>query len=592
MKYKFNFLCCAILFVTNITAQNDVWRNKIEEAVLQSFERGNTDVEIFVLMREQANLDLIPAAASKTQKGEQTYHLLRGVAERHQKNIQIFLQTNQIDFQSFWIVNCLFLKTNFEITKQLAQREDVAQIINNPTSRLHTIAVELPKNNIDTAWGLKVIRADSVWALGITGAGVTVGGADTGYDWLHPAVKPKYRGWNAATNSANHHYNWHDAIHTLRGTNPCGSNAQTPCDDNGHGTHTVGTMTGRGDTAVIGVAPSARWIGARNMDAGVGSLASYVECFEWFLAPTNLLNQHATPSLAPHVINNSWYCDTTEGCNASNFAVLERAMNATRAAGIVVVVSVGNAGPNCSSATGPPGFFSKAFSVGATQQNDTIAGFSSRGAVTIDGSNRLKPDISAPGVAINSAVLNNAYRRISGTSMAGPHVAGVVALMISANPLLAGQVDTIEWIIRRTAKPLRSSQSCGAVSGATIPNNTYGWGRIDALAAVRAAQVWRPRSNATNEKISNWGMRVFPNPAADFLHVYIRRDVAQNADYTEGGAMMQIFNLSGQMVFVAENDGEQSDFYTYNIASLSSGWYVWKMRVGDKIQTGKVQIIR
>ncbi len=589
MKYNFFFLLSIFFLATNAKAQENNWRNKIHQSILESVENNNSHAAIFVLMREQANLDLIPAHASKTQKGEQTYQLLRGVAERSQKDIQDFLQTNQIDFQSFWIVNSLFLKTNFHIIKQLAQREDVAQIINNPTSRLQTLETTMPKNNIDTAWGLKVIRADSVWALGVTGAGVTVGGADTGYDWLHPAIKPKYRGWNATTNTATHDYNWHDAIHTLRGTNPCGSNAQTPCDDNGHGTHTVGTMTGRGDTAVIGVAPSARWIGARNMDAGVGSLASYVECFQWFLAPTNLANQQANPSLAPHVINNSWYCDTTEGCNATNFAILEQAMNATRAAGIVVVVSVGNAGPNCSSATGPPGFFSKAFSVGATQQNDSIANFSSRGPVTIDGSNRLKPDISAPGVAINSSVLGSAYRRMNGTSMAGPHVAGVVALMISANPRLAGQVDTIEWIIRRTAKPLRSSQSCGTVSGATIPNNTYGWGRIDALAAVRAAQAWRPQSNATIEKKSVDFIQVFPNPATDILHVWIKHDFEQ---VTEGGATLQLFNLNGQMVFSAEQEATKKDFYTYSTASLTTGLYIWKMQIGNKIATGKIFVTR
>ena len=123
--------------------------------------------------------------------------------------------------------------------------------------------------------------------------------------------------------------------------------------------------------------------------------------------------------------------------------------------------------------------------VGATDSGDNIASFSSRGPVTVDGSNRLKPDVSAPGVNIRSSVPGNGYAGgWSGTSMAGPHVVGVVALLISAHPELRGQVDGIERIIEHTAVPRTNSESCGGVSSTEIPNNTYGWGRVDALAAL------------------------------------------------------------------------------------------------------------
>ena len=182
------------------------------------------------------------------------------------------------------------------------------------------------------------------------------------------------------------------------------------------------------------------------------------------------------------MINNSWYSDATEG--TTNLFVFQTAVENLRAAGVVVVVSAGNQGSGCSTITSPA-IYDASFAVGATDSGDNIAGFSSRGPVTVDGSNRLKPNVSAPGVNIRSSVPVNSYAGgWSGTSMAGPHVVGLVALLISAHPELKGRVDGIERIIEHTAVPRTSSQSCGSVPGTAIPNNIYGWGRVDALAAL------------------------------------------------------------------------------------------------------------
>jgi subtilisin family serine protease len=240
----------------------------------------------------------------------------------------------------------------------------------------------------------------------------------------------------------------------------------------------MGTMVGDdGASNQIGVAPDARWIGCRNMNEnGEGTPASYAECFEFFVAPTRIDGSDPDPARAPHVINNSWICPPAEGCIDPN--ALESVVQNTRAAGIVVVTSAGNDGPGCSSIDSPPGIYDVAVTVGATNDTDAIWGQSSRGGVSVDGSQRLKPNLTAPGVSVRSSSPNGGYSFMSGTSMAAPHVAGQIALLISAVPGMAGRPATLETCIEATAVPLSTTQNCSGISGDHIPNNTYGRGRI------------------------------------------------------------------------------------------------------------------
>ena len=249
--------------------------------------------------------------------------------------------------------------------------------------------------------------------------------------------------------SANHNFNWHDSIHDSVG-NPCGNDSQQPCDDFGHGSHTVGTMVGDdGAGNQVGMAPGAEWIGCRNMDQGTGTPARYIECMEWFLAPypLNCTPDEGDPTKAPDITNNSWGCPVSEGCVTGD--ELRAAVEAQAAAGIMMVVAAGNDGPSCGSIdnggqAGPPSFYEASYTVGAlVNGTDTIAGFSSRGPVTIDGSNRTKPDITAPGTSVRSAWngSDSDYATIQGTSMATPHIAGAMALLWSAIPSLRNQIQ-------------------------------------------------------------------------------------------------------------------------------------------------------
>jgi subtilisin family serine protease len=247
----------------------------------------------------------------------------------------------------------------------------------------------------------------------------------------------------------------------------------------------MGTMVGSTPNDQIGMAPQARWIGCRNMEGGVGTPATYAECYQWFIAPTKIDGSDPNPALAPDVINNSWACPPEEGCEDPN--ILKSVVEAVRAAGILSVHSAGNDGPDCETVRNPATIYPASLSVGAVDDSGLIASFSSRGPVTVDGSQRLKPNVVAPGVKIRSSLPGSTYGESSGTSMAAPHVAGLAALILSARPSLKGQADVIENLILASAKPLTSGQTCGGVPGTQIPNNTYGWGRIDAWEAIRLA---------------------------------------------------------------------------------------------------------
>jgi subtilisin family serine protease len=235
----------------------------------------------------------------------------------------------------------------------------------------------------------------------------------------------------------------------------------------------------------IGVAPGAKFIACRNMDKhGVGSPAQYIECFDFLMAPYPVGHPElANPAYAPDVINNSWDCPASEGCSLTTLKAIESAVNA---AGIFQSMAAGNSGPNCSTVSTTPAIYSSGVGVGATNSYNYIASFSSRGPVTADGSNRLKPEIVAPGYSIRAAIpYMNMYQGYwSGTSMAAPHVAAGVALLWQARRSFNGDIAATTTQLTKTALPLTSSQTCGSFAGSAVPNAVFGYGLLDILKAV------------------------------------------------------------------------------------------------------------
>lgn len=465
------------------------WKTKVDPWIMDNAARGETEFLIFLV--EQADLSQAASLGSKLEKGKYVYEQLTRVAQRTQAPILGELRKRGVPHRSFWVANMIWARGSASLVEELARREDVAHLYANPS-----VKQQLPQTSVSAAdispatpatieWNISHVRAPLVWAEGFSGQGAVVAGQDTGYRWDHPALIEHYGGWNGST--ADHNYNWHDAIHENNPHSPpgnaCGYNVPVPCDDHGHGTHTMGTMVGDdGAGNQIGMSPGAKWIGCRNMEEGWGTPATYSECYEWFMAPTDQNGENPRPDLAPDVINNSWGCPPVEGCTDPNELLF--VVEAVRAAGILTVHSAGNYGPSCGTVRDPAAIYDASFTVGNTNRWDLLNYQSSRGPVVSDGSFRLKPDITAPGTAIRSSYITPYdYLTLDGTSMAGPHVAGLAALLISARPELAGRVDLLEEVIRRSAVPLTSDESCGDVPGYAVPNNSFGWGRIDAYAA-------------------------------------------------------------------------------------------------------------
>lgn len=503
---------------------------------------GGEPAEFIVVMRDQADLSPAARLTGKIAKGRYVRDALYAMARTSQAPLLEWLRANGIDHRSFYIVNAVLVTGTLTVAEALAERSDVARIEGNPTIR-NLEPVRLTPEEIEAAArqalspqaiepGVSYIRAPEVWAAGYTGQGIVVGGADTGVRWDHPALINKYRGWDGA--AADHDFNWHDSIHSGGGS--CGFDSPAPCDDSNHGTHTVGTVLGSDadNTNQIGVAPGAKFICCRNMDQGNGTPATYMECMEWFLAPYPVggTTAEGDPDKAPDVTTNSWVCPVSEGCLP---ATLQSAVEAQRAAGIMFVAAAGNSGSACSTVSDPPSHYDASYTVGAISSDDgSIASFSSRGPVLIDASNRIKPDISAPGVGVRSAIRNGSYESSSGTSMATPHTAGAIALLWSARPLLRNQIDETEAILNQAAVDV-STTSCTS-SGS--PNNVYGWGRLDIKAAVDLATV---AVNPVNTPVGQgmWLGPTLPTPAHRSTMLRFRLE-------REGEVQLAIYSSSGQ----------------------------------------------
>jgi subtilisin family serine protease len=444
------------------------------DAKVVSQMRAQGSASFWVLLRQKADLSAAPSIKKWGARGEFVVRQLKSVANSSQRSLRAYLDARHVSYQSFWIINGIrVVGATAPVLSSVVARTDVKRIVATwsvPVER--GIPSAAPEATAAVEWGLKNIGAPKVWKQFLNrGQGTVVANIDTGVQFTHPALVKQYRGNNGG-GSFTHNYNWWDPAHICSGT------GATPCDNNSHGTHTMGTMVGRDGVNKIGVAPKAKWIAAKGCESSSCSDASLLSSGQFILAPTRTDGTMPDASKRPDVVNNSW------GTPLGSDTFYQATVNAWVASGIFPQFSNGNSGPSCGT-VGAPGSYINSYGAGAYDINNNIASFSSRGPSPF--SAEIKPNIAAPGVAVRSSVPTNSYAVFNGTSMASPHVAGTVALLISENSALRGNINGLRSILDNTATDT-SVLTCG---GTADDNNVFGEGRLNAFAAVGAAKTAR-----------------------------------------------------------------------------------------------------
>ncbi|WP_051030936.1 S8 family serine peptidase [Robertmurraya massiliosenegalensis] len=455
-------------------------QTKISNSLTKEFSKDDK-VTFLVKFKEKAEVEKIAkdAITSAQKNGLSSVNVeyaqrsaviseLKYTALTTQDNVKQFLdkmveEGSVSDYESYYIVNALAVTATKEVAEQIAQFMEVEKLLPNEKRKLIEATVDKEAEAIQSEvqnieWNVERVGAPDVWNMGIDGSGIVVGAIDTGTQWEHPALMEKYRGYDAATGEVDHTYSFFDAV----------NGRAAAYDDQGHGTHVTGTMVGSEPSGAnqIGVAPGAKFIHAKALDAGgYGTDTGLLAAAEWMLAPGGDITK------APDVVNNSW------GGGSGLDEWYRDVVTAWRAADIFPEFSAGNTtltNPGGPGSVAVPANYPESFATGATDANNNLASFSLLGPSPYG---EIKPEISAPGVNIRSSVPGSGYEGgWNGTSMAGPAVSGVVALILQVNSNLS--VDDVEEILTNTATPLTSTQYPDS------PNNGFGYGLVNAFDAV------------------------------------------------------------------------------------------------------------
>ena len=442
----------------------------------------STDATTTVLLKFPVNIEELEATARNSEDPRTTvYEFLTSAAAENEARLDAILPPS-VKKTSLWISGGVALSgVTKQTLKTLIAHRSISYIDLDAFEYSHPEVFEgktSEQSEVDGAyeWGVEAIEAPSIWKW-YTGKGAVVGSIDTGALHTHQAIRHNWRS----------ELGWFDPY----------NKTALPWDSSGHGSHTIGTMVG---AYGIGVAPGAKWISCMGLYKGMGSSEKLLQCAQFMLCPTKPDGTGADCKKGPHVVNNSW------GGAGAYSPWMEDVVAAWKAAGIIPIFSNGNNGAGCAT-VGNPGGYKTVISVGAigsyTNEKNLLAYFSSKGPQTKNGEPYIKPDLSAPGFYTRSVDISNTttYKEIAGTSMAAPHVAGVVAIIKSVDPNLSydkiykyltgttdqKQLNTTEpltwWSFQNKTVP--GYPNCGGVQDTAWPNNRFGHGRLNVGTILR-----------------------------------------------------------------------------------------------------------
>jgi subtilisin family serine protease len=426
--------------------------------------------KIFVILKSQADLTTKSEIVNYEDRRKAVYDSLVDYAVNSQANLRTELDRLNLSYTPYYLLNAIEVDGGNIAKLLISKNESIDRILDSP--QLRPLPQTAPIQVMDVAskptsvpWNLKMIQSDRVNdELNITGKGIIIGQTDSGIDGRHVDLFDAYRG-----KSTNDDYNWYDPW----------NHSTFPIDGQGHGTQTLGVILGK----TTGVARDAQWIGCINLARNLGNPARYLDCMQFMLAPFPQDGNAFTdgkPEKGAMIINNSWGCPRVEGCDT---IVYISVVEALKTAGIFLSAAAGNTGYyGCATITDPPAIYADVFTSGSVNQSGDLSDFSSLGPVLVDGSDRSKPDLLAPGEEVISTFPGDSYVFGSGTSFSAPHVTGVVALMWSANPKLIGNIEATSRILRDSTQSYSGIEpDCGNIHYGS------GTGILDAFKAVEAA---------------------------------------------------------------------------------------------------------
>lgn len=426
-----------------------------------------TEIPIIVRMQSSVKLQslAIPSRKKGPQRRRQRAAMIRSLqtgAKQNRQPLQEVLNRHGIDqARSLWLINGMALQATPGLIEEISRIPQVVSIELDQVIEAPVVEPALATGSVET--NIDLINAPALWSLGYRGQGVTVAVVDTGVDVDHPDLASRWRGGDNS---------WYD---------PNGEHPDRPIDLEGHGTSVTGlVLGGNNDGSFIGVAPDAQWIAVKIFNDRDRALSSAIHAgYQWLLDPDG----DPDTDDAPDIVSNSWGVNPDDGgiCDPT----FQTDIQSLKAAGIAVVFSAGNSGPDSNSSVSP-GNYPESFAVGSvgTYSSETeISDFSARGPSSCDGTiypevvaagdapHRIDDGASVYGIKTSDLTSRKSYAYVAGTSFSAPQASGVMALLLSAFP--EASVDTIQTALMQSATDL----------GPYREDNAYGYGLVNALAA-------------------------------------------------------------------------------------------------------------